>query len=248
MNCTFGALISLTEVRYLLNFSKKDHYISAVIVAAGSGTRMKIPQRKQLVEINDMPVIAHTLKAFENTDIIDEIVIVTKQEDILVMMDIAKQFGISKVTEIVPGGATRTDSVKNGINAAKGDFVAIHDGVRPCIQPIHIAKTVEAAIQTGAAALGCPVTDTLKKVDENGIITQTVNREGMWAIQTPQVFDKELLLRAYADGDTQGATDDCMLVESIGVNVTMVEGVRTNIKVTMQEDIDLVSSILSQNQ
>lgn len=230
----------------MLNFSKKDHYISAVIVAAGSGTRMKIPQRKQLVEINDMPVIAHTLKAFENTDIIDEIVIVTKQEDILVMMDIAKQFGISKVTEIVPGGATRTDSVKNGINAAKGDFVAIHDGVRPCIQPIHIAKTVEAAIKTGAAALGCPVTDTLKKVDEKGIITQTVNREEMWAIQTPQVFDKELLLKAYTEGDTEGATDDCMLAESIGVKVTMVEGVRTNIKVTMQEDIDIVSSILSQ--
>jgi len=229
----------------LLNFSKKDHYISAVIVAAGSGTRMKIPQRKQLLEINDMPVIAHTLNAFENTDIIDEIIIVTKKEDILVMMDIAKVFGISKVTEIVPGGATRTDSVKNGINSAKGDIVAIHDGVRPCIQPIHITKTVEAAMKTGAAALGCPVTDTLKKVDENGIITQTVNREGMWAIQTPQVFDKELLLRAYADGDTQGATDDCMLVESIGVNVTMVEGVRTNIKVTMQEDIDLVSSILA---
>lgn len=229
----------------MLNFSKKDHYISAVIVAAGSGTRMKIPQRKQLLEINDMPVIAHTLNAFENTDIIDEIIIVTKKEDILVMMDIAKVFGISKVTEIVPGGATRTDSVKNGINSAKGDIVAIHDGVRPCIQPIHITKTVEAAMKTGAAALGCPVTDTLKKVDENGIITQTVNREGMWAIQTPQVFDKELLLRAYADGDTQGATDDCMLVESIGVNVTMVEGVRTNIKVTMQEDIDLVSSILA---
>ena len=229
----------------MLDFSKKDHYISAVIVAAGSGTRMKIPQRKQLVEINDMPVIAHTLNAFENTDIIDEIIIVTKEEDILVMMDIAKAFGISKVTEIVPGGATRTDSVKNGINSAKGNIVAIHDGVRPCIQPIHITKTVEAAMKTGAAALGCPVTDTLKKVDENGIITQKVNREGMWAIQTPQVFDKELLLRAYADGDTQGATDDCMLVESIGVNVTMVEGVRTNIKVTMQEDIDLVSSILA---
>ena len=229
----------------MLNSSKKDHFVSAVIVAAGSGTRMKIPQRKQLVEINDMPVISHTLKAFENTDIIDEIVIVTKEEDILVMMDIAKEFGISKVTEIVKGGATRTDSVKNGINAAKGDIVAIHDGVRPCIQPVHVTKTVEAAIKTGAAALGCPVTDTLKNVDEKGIITHTVNREGMWAIQTPQVFYKELLLKAYTEGDTMGATDDCMLLESIGVKVTMVEGVRTNIKVTMQEDIEIVSSILA---
>ena len=230
----------------MLNSSKKDHFVSAVIVAAGSGTRMKIPQRKQLVEINDMPVIAHTLKAFENTDIIDEIVIVTKQEDILVMMDIAKQFGISKVTEIVKGGATRTDSVKNGINAAKGDIVAIHDGVRPCIQPIHIAKTVEAAIKTGAAALGCPVTDTLKKVDEKGMITQTVNREGMWAIQTPQVFEKKLIEKAYKEADTNGATDDCMLVEAIGVRVAMVQGDKSNIKVTLQEDVGLATAILKE--
>ncbi len=228
----------------MFNFSKKRQTVSAVIVAAGSGTRMNIPKRKQLVEINDMPVIAHTLTAFENTDIIDEIIIVTKEEDILIMWDIAKAFEISKVTEIVAGGATRTDSVKNGLNSAKGEIVAIHDGVRPCIKPEHIEKTVKKAMETGAAALGCPVTDTLKKVDENGIITHTVNRQGLWAIQTPQVFEKELLLKAYNEGNTDNATDDCMLLESIGVKVAMVKGDRTNIKVTMQEDIDIVSSVL----
>lgn len=235
----------LKEVRNLLDFSKKKTFVSAVIVAAGSGTRMKIQKRKQLVEINDMPVIAHTLKAFEKTDIIDEIIIVTKEEDILIMWDIAKEFKISKVTEIVKGGATRTDSVRNGLNAAKGEFAAIHDGVRPCVKPEHIEKTVKKAMETGAAALGCPVTDTLKRVDENGIITETVNREGLWAIQTPQVFKKDLLLKAYDQGNTKGATDDCMLLESIGVKVLMVEGDRGNIKVTVQDDIDLVSSILA---
>ena len=228
----------------MLKASKK-HFVSAIIVAAGSGTRMKIPERKQLVEINDMPVIAHTLTAFENTDIIDEIVIVTKEEDILIMWDIAKAFNISKVTEIVKGGETRTDSVKNGINSAKGDIVAIHDGVRPCIKSIHIDATVKKAMETGAAALGCPVTDTLKRVGKNSFITDTVNREDLWAIQTPQVFEKDLLLKAYNEGNTEGATDDCMLLESIGIKVTMVEGDRTKIKVTMQEDIDIVSSILS---
>lgn len=232
----------------MFNFSKNKAYVSAVIVAAGSGTRMKIPTRKQLVEINDMPVVAHTLRAFENTAVIDEIVIVTKEEDILLMWDIAKTFGISKVTEIVKGGATRTDSVKNGIMAAKGDFVAVHDGVRPCIKPELIEKTVKKALETGAAALGCPVTDTLKKVKENGEISETVSREQLWAIQTPQVFKKDLLLKAYNEGDTDGATDDCMLLESIGIKVTMVEGDRSNIKVTVQDDIDLVSSILSRKE
>lgn len=229
----------------MFNFSKNKTAVSAIIVAAGNGTRMKMPARKQLVEINDVPVIAHTLKAFENTDIIDEIIIVTKEEDILIMWDIAKEFNISKVTEIVKGGETRTDSVKNGLLCAKGDYVAIHDGVRPCIKPEHIKKTVEKAVETGASALGCPVTDTLKKVDENGIITATVDRKYLWAIQTPQVFQKQLILKAYNQGNCQNATDDCMLLESIGVKVSMVEGDRSNIKVTMAEDIELVSSILA---
>lgn len=229
----------------MFNFSKKRKTVSAIIVAAGSGTRMKIPTRKQFVEINDMPVIAHTLTAFENTDIIDEIIIVTKDEDMLIMWDIAKEFKISKVTEIVKGGATRTESVKNGLNASKGEIVAIHDGVRPCIKSEYIEKTVKKAMETGAAALGYPVTDTFKKVHDNGIIKDTVSRENLWAIQTPQVFEKELLVRAYDQGNTENATDDCMLLESIGVKVYMVEGDRSNIKVTVQNDIELVSAILA---
>lgn len=229
----------------MFNFSKKRKTVSAIIVAAGSGTRMKIPTRKQFVEINDMPVIAHTLTAFENTDIIDEIIIVTKEEDILIMWDIAREFKISKVTEIVKGGATRTESVRNGLNASKGEVVAIHDGVRPCIKSEYIEKTVKKAMETGAAALGYPVTDTLKNVHDNGIIKDTVSRENLWAIQTPQVFEKELLVKAYDQGNTENATDDCMLLESIGVQVYMVEGDRSNIKVTVQNDIELVSAILA---
>ncbi len=229
----------------MFDFSIKKPTVSAVIVAGGSGTRMKMPTRKQLAEINGIPVIAHTIMAFENCNLIDEIVIVTKEEDVLIMWDIAKEFKISKVTEIVKGGATRTDSVKNGLLSAKCEYVAIHDGVRPCIKPEHIEKTVKKAIQTGAAALGCPVTDTLKKVSENGFIENTINRENLWAIQTPQVFKKELLVKAYNEGNCENATDDCMLLESIGISVSMVEGDRSNIKVTLQEDIDLVSSILS---
>ncbi len=229
----------------MFNFLNKSHCASAVIVAAGNGTRMKSEKSKQLIEVNDIPVIAHTMMAFEKSKYIDEIIIVTREDDILIISDIAREFKISKVTNIVTGGATRTDSVKKGLSVAINKYVAIHDGARPCIKTEHIDKTVQKAMETGAAALGCPVTDTLKKVDENGIIIDTVSRENLWAIQTPQVFDKELILKAYREGNTQGATDDCMLLESIGVKVTIVEGDRSNIKVTVQEDVGLVSSILS---
>lgn len=235
----------LKEVKKLFNFFKKSDCASAIIVAAGNGTRMKSEKSKQLLEINHIPVIAHTMMAFEKSDFIDEIVVVTREADILIMSDIAREFKISKITSVINGGATRTDSVKNGLSAVKNKIVAIHDGARPCIKTEDIDKTVQKAMETGAAALGVPVTDTLKRVDENGIITHTVSRDNLWSIQTPQVFDKELIMKAYKEGNTEGATDDCMLLESIGVKVEMVEGHRSNIKVTVQEDVDLVSAILS---
>lgn len=235
----------LKEVKKLFNFFKKSDCASAIIVAAGNGTRMKSEKSKQLLEINHIPVIAHTMMAFEKSDFIDEIVVVTREADILIMSDIAREFKISKITSIINGGATRTDSVKNGLSAVKNKIVAIHDGARPCIKTEDIDKAVQKAMETGAAALGVPVTDTLKRVDENGIITHTVSRDNLWSIQTPQVFDKELIMKAYKEGNTEGATDDCMLLESIGVKVEMVEGHRSNIKVTVQEDVDLVSAILS---
>lgn len=218
--------------------------VTAIIAAAGNGTRMNIKNSKQLIEVEDMPVIAHTLCAFQQSGLVDEIVIVTRESDLLVMADIAKEFGITKVTHIIKGGETRTESVKNGIDCAKGDFVAIHDGARPCIKTEHIDLTVKKAFETKAAALGCPVADTLKRVDENGFIVETVDRNNMWQIQTPQVFEKDLIKKAYKEADTNGATDDCMLVEAIGVKVAMVQGDKSNIKVTLQDDVGLAAAIL----
>lgn len=218
--------------------------VTAIIAAAGNGTRMNIKNSKQLIEVEDMPVIAHTLCAFQQSGLVDEIVIVTRESDLLVMADIAKEFGITKVTHIIKGGETRTESVKNGIDCAAGNFVAIHDGARPCIKTEHIDLTVKKAFETKAAALGCPVADTLKRVDENGFIVETVDRNNMWQIQTPQVFEKELIKKAYKEADTNGATDDCMLVEAIGVKVAMVQGDKSNIKVTLQDDVGLAAAIL----
>lgn len=224
----------------------KRHTTAAIIVAAGNGTRMKSTKSKQFIEINEKPLISYTLTAFQNASMIDEIIIVTRENDILVMSDIAKEFGITKVTDIVKGGDTRTDSVKIGIMHSTCEYVAIHDGARPCVKTGQIDETITKAFETGAAALGCKVTDTIKRVDENGFITKTVDRTNLWQIQTPQVFEKGLINRAYAEGNADGATDDCMLLESIGVKVAIVQGDSSNIKVTVQEDTELVSSILKE--
>ena len=225
----------------------KRPVVSAIVAAAGSGTRMKTKNSKQLIEIEGMPVVAHALLALQKSSLIDEIVIVTRESDILIMSDIAKEFNITKVTHVIKGGDTRTESVKNGIDHAKGEYVVIHDGARPCVKTEHIDKTVQKAFETGAAALGCPVADTIKRVDENGFIKKTVDRNNLWQIQTPQVFEKSLILKAYEQGNTDGATDDCMLLESIGVRVAMVEGDKSNIKVTLPGDLDIVSSVIKQN-
>ncbi|MBQ6908125.1 MAG: 2-C-methyl-D-erythritol 4-phosphate cytidylyltransferase, partial [Clostridia bacterium] len=152
----------------MINFPKdKNKKVSAVIAAAGNSIRMNGTKSKQFIEINGRPAIAYTLEAFEKSRYTDEIIIVTRENDILFMSDIVKSFGISKVTDIVTGGNSRTESVKNGLIHAKGEIVAIHDGARICITPELIDKVIKTASETKAAALGCRLTDTLKLVDEN---------------------------------------------------------------------------------
>lgn len=229
------------------NIKSKSQRVSAVIVAAGNSTRMGTGKSKQLIEIEGKPVIAHTLSAFENSSCISEVIVVTKEEHILAISDIAKEFSLSKVTKIISGGETRAESVKNGIEQASFEYVAIHDGARPCITPEDIKKVVERAFETGAAAPGHPVTDTLKVVDNNRFIKSTVDRSSLWHIQTPQVFERSILLNAYKTCDYKNATDDCILAESTGVKVAMVEGSKNNIKVTVEQDIPIAAAILKEN-
>lgn len=222
--------------------------VSAIVVAAGSGTRMNINKNKIFAEINGRPVIYYSLFALSNSELIDEIIIVTKEEYILLVSDIVKIYDIKKVSKIIPGGKTRTESVKNGLLSAGCDFVAIHDGARPCVKTSDIDKTVKAAKTKLSAALGTRVVDTLKRTDENGKICNTVDRNNLWQVQTPQVFKKELLIYAYENGDTDNATDDCMLLESVNTPVYMVEGHRDNIKITVSGDLECAEKILAEEE
>ncbi len=201
---------------------------------------------KQLIELSGKPTIAHTLEAFEQADCIDEIVIVCREIDMLSIKEIAKDF--SKVKAVVNGGDTRDKSVKNGVGATSecAQFFAIHDGARPLIKKEDIKAVVERAYTTCAATLGTPVTDTIKVVDKDNIIDSTPQRATLRAVQTPQVFEKQLYLNAIENAVENNlcVTDDCSMVEALGEKVEIVTGSADNIKLTTKTDIVFAQAIL----
>ena len=239
----------------LLSFSSKlikkllgkADFCSAVIAAAGSSQRMD-GEDKLFSEINGKPVLAHTLIAFENSKLINEIIIVTRQESLGRVEKLCEVYNIDKVTKIIVGGQNRTESVLNGVTAvsSKASLTAIHDAARPCVSNDIIEKTINAAAAYKAAAPGVPITSTVKKV-ENGKITETVNRDNLVEIQTPQVFDSDLIKGAltFACKKAVILTDDCMAVEAFGVNVHVTKGSVHNIKITSPDDLLQAETIFS---
>ena len=226
-----------------------NYFVSAVVVAAGNSTRMGLEISKQFIKLNGECVISHTLKAFENSEIIDSVVVVCRESDRAEIESIIKEKEYKKVKAVVKGGNERADSVKNGIFYCdeKTTHFAIHDGARPLIKKEDIEKVVKKAFETDAAALGTYVTDTIKVVDENDEIVSTPVRSELRAVQTPQVFKKELYLKAldFAEKNKQPVTDDCKLVENIGNKVKIVIGNDTNIKLTTKSDIKIAEAIIS---
>lgn len=213
--------------------------ISAVIVAAGSGTRMRAGKNKVYLELLGKTILEHTVSAFQNMPMIDEIVVVTNE--ISEAEKVLSKY--SKLKAIVTGGATRGESVQNGLREAEGDFVAIHDGARALILPEDIENVLNAAIKFGAAALGVKSKDTLKMADESGFIKKTLDREFLYNIQTPQVFKLSDILKMYEKCE-EVFTDDCALAEKYGQRVKIVDGSYDNIKITTPDDMDLAERIL----
>ncbi len=230
-------------------FKKKNAFpkAAAVIVAAGSGTRMNAATNKQFILIDDVPVLAHTLTRFQLAESIDEIIIVTRQEDILTVSDIVREFDITKAKTIIPGGKERQDSVRCGLDAVTSHtLVAIHDGARPFVSVEKINESVTVAAECGAASPGVPLKDTVKVVDEKGMILSTPDRSKLRLIQTPQVFKTELIKQAYhiAEKDGFKGTDDCSVAEYAQIPIQMIDGEYTNIKITTPEDLPLAEAIL----
>lgn len=224
--------------------------VCAVIVAAGSSRRMG-GENKLLLPLDDAPVLAHTLSAFEKCAAIRDIVLVCREQDILPYSDLARAFGISKLRTVTRGGDSRTASVLAGITAAPEDtgLVAVHDGARPLVSEAVITEAVYAAAECGAAAPVVPVKDSIKRI-QNGNIAADVPRDTLAAVQTPQVFDRALLTRALetAARDNRSFTDDCAAVEAMGQAVRATHGSYENIKITTPEDILVAEAFLHREE
>ncbi len=220
----------------------------AIIAAAGAGTRMASDRPKQFLLLAGTPVIIHTLKVFEQCESIQEVIVVLPAAESAGFLSLAGKHGLRKVSRVVPGGVTRADSVKRGllaIRAATAEIVAVHDGVRPFVTAEEIDAVVAAAQTDGAAILVAPVTDTIKQVEDRRVV-QTLNRGELRRALTPQCFRYELLRQVYQDADVTdpSVTDESVLVEKLGVPISVIEGSARNIKITTVEDLAIAEAML----
>ena len=219
-----------------------------VIVAAGTGSRMNMGINKQFIKLEGKEIIAYTIEKFYNNSNIEDIVVVVKEDESeFFKKEILDKYNFKNV-KIAYGGKERQDSVYNGLKLLdeKCDVVLIHDGARPFVSDKIIDKSIEEAKEHKAIVVGVPVKDTIKVIDNDKNIVDTPNRSVLWAVQTPQTFDYNILIDAYKDAFKNKfyGTDDAMLVERIGYKVKMLEGSYNNIKITTQEDLNIGSQIL----
>lgn len=216
---------------------------TAVILAAGNGTRMKTKDSKLLLKINGKTVLERSVNAFLNISDVDEVIVVAREKDIPAFSDILTDERVS----FVVGGDTRQQSVMNAVDVIDDcELIIIHDGARPLIKSEDIENTIRAAKENKAAAVGVFVKDTVKVVDKNGFVVSTPDRSTLFAVQTPQIFDFELYRNAAQNAREKGFdfTDDCQLVESFNQKVKTVVGSYSNIKITTPDDIVLAENLL----
>ena len=221
--------------------------LSAIIVAAGSSQRMGFD--KLFALLGDKPVVAHTIAAFEGTECVAEIILVARAERVAEVEQLVRENTFRKVAHVIPGGEQRQDSVRCGLDRVRADlgYVAVHDAARPLITSQQIESVFAAAREHGAAALAEPVTDTIKRADENRLVTESVSREGLFGMQTPQIFERSLLVAAYADvaAKQMTVTDEVSAVELHGAKVVLVPTDDWNVKITYPRDLLLAQSALS---
>ena len=222
--------------------------VCAIVPAGGSGNRMGGTVPKQFQSLNGKPILYHTIKTLQNCETISEIILVVPEKE----YETANTDWLGKleiVKKVVIGGEQRQDSVYNGFCEVSQDseIVLVHDGVRPFLSQKMIADSIDAAREYGAAITAIPVHDTIKRVDTSGLVSQTIDREGLWRVQTPQAFRYSLLLDAFNKAKSENfyGTDEGSLIEHLGEPVKIVEGLEQNIKITRPEDLELSKAFIS---
>ncbi|GAX89347.1 2-C-methyl-D-erythritol 4-phosphate cytidylyltransferase [Effusibacillus lacus] len=225
--------------------------VSAIVVAAGNGTRMRTDKKKPYMDIAGEPLLVRTLRAIESSPLVREIVLVVGEEDLNEAKLLVDQYGIRRVTRYAAGGIERQDSVRNGLEALDSapDLVVVHDGARPFVTAEEMERVIQAAADCGAAIIGTPVKDTIKRVS-NGLVQETIPRNDLYSVQTPQAFRTQLLREAHEKAARNGfrGTDDASLVEWTGHPVKIVEGSYRNIKITTPEDLVVAEAFLQKDR
>ena len=220
---------------------------TAIVVAAGKASRMGDVD-KAFLTLGSRPVVAHALAAFERCPDVTEVVLVVRKDQLSAADSAVRMFGLRKVRRIVPGGATRLASVRAGIEAANLDttYYAVHDGARPAVPVSLIRDCVASARKFGSGVAAAKITDTVKSVSRAGAIEKTLDREPLWAAQTPQVFRADLLRKALegVDDKDPGITDESSAVERLGGTVRIVESKEPNPKITYPGDVGIVARLL----
>lgn len=229
-------------------------YCTAVVLAAGSGRRMGTKVHKQYLLLDGKPVLYYSLKTFQESELIERIILVSgRGEEDWCRKNIVEKYALTKVTDVVAGGEERYDSVWNGLQrAGREGYVYIHDGARPFVDKEMIRRAYECVIREKACVAGMPVKDTIKVVDEEEFVTDTPDRSSLWMVQTPQVFESELITDAYSmlkSSPSETVTDDAMVVERMmGLPVKMFRGSYENIKITTPEDMDIAEVFLKKKK
>ena len=226
--------------------------VCTLIPAAGKGHRMQRAVKKPYIELAEKPILSHTIQRFEQNSAVDAIFVIVDETDFAACYaTVLEPYAFTKVQRLVAGGATRQESVQNGIRAlpVDTDFVIVHDGVRPFVTDETIFACLAAADKYGAAIAAVPVKDTIKVANPDSFVLETPTRERLWAVQTPQVFRKSLLIEAHqmAEQRQLTATDDAALVEQLGFPVKLVRGNYENLKITTPVDLQ-IAAVLLENQ
>ena len=225
---------------------------TAVIVAAGKGKRMGTEISKQFLPLRGKEILAHTVEKFEHAENIRDIVLVTGQDSLQDVQDMAQEYGWQKIISVVAGGKERQDSVWNGLLAVSEDteIVLIHDGVRPFVTEDILNLSIETAVEMGGCVAGVPAKDTIKVCNSENIAVDTPDRSTLWQIQTPQTFQKERIVKAYKEAKDAGfiGTDDASLAVYSGYPVKVIMGSYRNIKITTQEDLLIGEAFLKEGQ
>lgn len=223
-------------------------FVSTIIPAAGFGERMEATISKQFLLLDGKPILVHTLERFQQCDVVNEIIVATQTSSLSLIREIKEKYALTKLQPPVEGGERRQHSVANALRFVheKADIIIVHDAVRPFVHLKEITQSVETAKYFGASIVAVRAKDTMKQASTDGRVEKTLNRSSLWSVQTPQTFQRKILLEAYqfAEKNNIVATDDSFLAEQIGISPIIIEGSYDNIKITTPDDLLLAELLV----